>query len=102
MIETNPTFQPAFKKSFALTKPLEYTIVHAGAATAVKNPNAEAKAVTNPKCNESEPIFNVIGPKTATVAELDNTLAIVVVMTTIIVSVKNGKISISEPKTFIT
>jgi hypothetical protein len=35
-METNPIFHPTFKKSFALTIPLEYTIVHAGAATAVK------------------------------------------------------------------
>ena len=89
-METNPIFQPTFRKSFAFTIPLEYTIVHAGAATAVKYPNADAMAVTNPICKVSLPKFIVIGPNTATVAELESTLAKVVVIIITIVSATNG------------
>lgn len=48
-------------------------------------------AVTNPICKGSLPIFMVMGPNTATVAELDNTLAITVVMMVTIRSPRKGK-----------
>ena len=97
-----PTFQPTFKKSTAFTIPLEYTIVQAGAATAVKYPKAEAIAVTSPECMGSLPIFSVTGPNTATVAELESTFAKVVVMSTTIASETKGNVSINSPNKLIT
>jgi hypothetical protein len=47
-VDAKKTFHPALKKSFARIIPLEYTMVQAGAATAVKYPNEEAMAVTIP------------------------------------------------------
>ena len=41
MIDMSPIRHPALRKSVILTKPEEYIIIHAGAATAEKQPNAD-------------------------------------------------------------
>ena len=70
-------------------------MVQAGAAITVKYPKEEAIAVIKPRCIVSCPKWIVIGPKTATVAELLNTFANSVVIATTVISVKRGTISMT-------
>jgi hypothetical protein len=81
-MDTIPIFHPTLKKSLERTKPLEYTITQAGAATAVKYPKDDAMAVMRPACNVSPGKFNVIGPSIATVAVPERMLAKMVVKNT--------------------
>lgn len=75
-IETINNFQPALKKSFDLTNPVEWIIMQVGDATIVKYAKADATDVAIPIITGSIPRSRTIGPKTATVAALLNKFVI--------------------------